>query len=113
MADLGIENLKTAIHLAIALPVQITKTIKGKFQIFDILAFLDEFRELAEVIKGKKAVLDELKNLSPEERKQLIEFVKDEFDVADDRAEIFIENALSWVDSTLTLIEEAKTLKKK
>ncbi len=111
--ELGIEHLKKAIHLAIALPIQIVKTIKTKFQLFDILAFVDEFRELTTVIKEKQLVVDEFENLSPAERKELFDFVKDEFDISDDKAEIFIENALTWVDSTLILIDEAKALKKK
>jgi len=111
--EIGIEHLKKAIHLAIALPIQITKTIKTKFQLFDILAFIDEFRELTTVIKEKQLIVDEFENLSTAERKELFEFVKEEFSIPDSNAEIFIENALSWVDSTLILIDEAKALKKK
>ncbi len=109
---LGIENLKKAVHLAIALPVQIAKTIKGKFQLFDLLAFIDEFKELTEVNKVRKDVLAEIKDLDAAERDQLHAFIVDEFDIPNDKVELFIENALGWANATVTLIEEAKNLKK-
>jgi len=108
----GIEKLKEAVHLAIALPVQAVKTIKNKFQIFDLIAFIDEFRQFAEVIKARKDIVSELKDLTPAERKELHDYVKEEFDIPNDKVELFIENALAWADSTITLIEEVKKLKK-
>lgn len=107
----GIETLKKAVHLAIAIPVQAVKTIKGRFQVWDLLAFIDEFRELTEVIKERKQIGVELKDLSPEERTELNAFIKDEFDIPNDKIESFAENALDWAESTVTLLEEAKNLK--
>lgn len=108
----GIETLKKAVHLAIAIPFQAAKTVKQKFQLFDILGFIDELKDLADVIKARKQIGVELKDLSPAEREQLIEYIKAEFDLPNDKLEFFIEKALSWADSTVSLIEEVKTLKK-
>jgi len=115
MADnlLGIESLKEAVSVAISFPIQAAKTIKNKFKIWDLLAFADEFKDLAIVIADRKNVVDEYKDLSPEERQEILAWAKQEFDIPDDVVEVFVENALSWVDSTLTLIAEAKKLKKR
>jgi hypothetical protein len=112
MPEVGIENLKEAVHLAISLPIQAVKTIKNKFQIFDLLAFIDEFRQLGDVIKTRKDIGAELKDLSPAERQELHDYIKEEFDIPNDKVELFIENSLAWANSTITLIEEAKNLKK-
>lgn len=108
----GIENLKEAVHLAIALPIQAVKTIKNKFRLFDLLAFIDEFKDLEAVIKTRKDIAAELKDLTPEERLELHAYIVDEFDIPRDKVELFVENSLAWANSTITLIEEAKNLKK-
>lgn len=109
----GIESLKAAVSVAISFPIQAAKTIKNKFKIWDLLAFADEFKELAIVIADKDSVVEEYKDLTKEERLELLEYAKDEFDIPDDTVEVFVENALTWVDSTLTLFNEAKKLRKK
>lgn len=108
----GIETLKKAVHLAIAIPFQAAKTVKEKFQLFDILGFIDELKDLAAVIKVRKQIGLELKDLTTEERQELIVYIKAEFDIPDDKLEFFIEKALEWANSTIALIEEVKTLKK-
>lgn len=109
----GIENLKKLIHLAIAIPFQAAKTVKEKFQLFDILGFIDELKDLAAVIKNRKQIGLELKDVSADERTALLSFAKEEFDIPDEKVEVFVENALTWGMSTLTLINEAKALKNK
>lgn len=109
----GIESLKAAVDIAISFPMQAAKTIKGKFKLIYLLAFLDEGRMLAEVIGDRDNIMKEFKDLTPEERAELVEHAKAEFDLPDDVVEVFVENALLWGVSTITLISEAKKLKKK
>lgn len=108
----GIDTLEQAVDLAIAIPFQAAKTVKDRFQLFDILGFIDELKDLAAVIKNRKQIGLEIKDLSLDERQQLIQRIKDKFDIPNDKLEFFIEKALSWADSTVALIEEVKTLKK-
>jgi hypothetical protein len=108
----GIEALKGAVSVAISFPFQAARTIKGKFKIWDILAFADELKELSVVISNRSSVAEEFKDLTLEERVEIIQYAKDEFDIPDEKVEIFVENALMWVDATVTLIGEAKKLKK-
>lgn len=110
---IGIDTLKKAVHLSIAIPFQAVKTIKNKFQIWDLVAFVDEFKELTEVIKERKQIGIELKDLSSSERIELKASIKEDFDIPNEKLETFIENALDWADSTITLYEEIKALKKK
>lgn len=108
----GIDKVKEAVSLAISLPTQLVKTVKKKFKFLDILAFVDELRMLAELIPNKNEIFLQLKDMSPEERKEIVEHIKEEFDLDNEQAEAFAENALTWVESTVKLIDEAKNLKK-
>lgn len=108
----GIESLKAAVDVAISFPMQAAKTIKGKFKLIYVLAFIDEFRELAEVVSDREMIVNEFKDLSAEERRALVDHAKEKFDIPDDKVELFVENALSLGVSLVTLINEAKALRK-
>lgn len=109
----GIETLKRAVNVGIALPIQAAKTVKAKFKPWDILAFMDEVRELVEVMVVKEDVIKEFKDLSEEEKAELIAYAKEEFDLPDDDVEFFVENALLWAVSTIQLFKKAKELRAK
>jgi len=106
----GIETLKRIVTVGISLPKQAAITIKGKFKLIYLLAFIDEARELAEVLAEKEQVVLEFSDLSIAERGELLEWAKEEFDLPDDKVEIFVENALTWGVSTIILFREAKEL---
>jgi len=109
----GIESLKAVIDVGISFPMQAAKTVKGKFKLIYILAFLDEARLLTEVLADKEMILKEFKDLTAEEKTELIAHAKESFDLPDDSVEILVENALTWGVSTITLINEAKKVLKK
>lgn len=115
MADekLGVEAVKEAVSVAVSFALQAAKTIKGKFRLIDAFAFIDEFKGLAEVIGNIKTVGAELKDMDVDERQEVIDHIKAEFSIPDDQVEGFVEYALQWANSTLTLFEKAKALKKK
>ncbi len=108
----GTESLKAAIDIAISFPIQAAKTIKGKFKLIHILAFIDEFRGLAEVVADREMVVKEFKDLTEDERQELIAHAKETFDLPNEDVEAFVEYGLMWVNSTVTLIQLAKGLKK-
>lgn len=108
----GIESLKAAVDVAISFPMQAAKTIKGKFKLIYVLAFIDEFRELAEVVADREMIVNEFKDLSPDERLAIVAHAKEKFDLPDDKVELFVENALSLGVALVTLINEAKALRK-
>ena len=109
----GIENLKRAVHLAIALPVQGVAAVKSKFAIFNILGFISEVTDLISLFKNRSTVLLELKDVHPDERLELLAYIKTEFTLSDKEAEAFAEDALTWVNTTVSLFERAQALIKK
>ena len=107
----GIENLKRLVRLGCAIPKQIAISSEDGWQIYDIAAFFDEVADLIGVVRNIKAITDEWKDLSEDERLDLFSYVKQEFDIADDKVEEFVEDALVWAASTLSLISRFKSLK--
>jgi len=108
-----IESLKEAVDVAISFPMQAVKTIKGKFKLWDLLAFADEAKNLIMVVNEKEEIIAELEDLTVPEIDELIQYAKERFDIPNDAAEVFIENGISWLRSTFNMIEQAKKLKKK
>jgi DNA-directed RNA polymerase subunit F len=109
MAELlGIEKLKKAVSLSISMSAELSH-IK-KINILTALGLLGELKELLDMVKNRKDVLAELKDLSPVERTELLEYIKEEFSIPNDKLESFIEYSLTWAESTITMIEMTKTL---
>lgn len=114
MAELfGIENLKKAVHVAIALPIHGVAAVKNKFQIFNVLGFITDITDLIALFKSKDILSLEFKDLHPDERLELIAYIKLEFTISDKEAEAFAEDSLTWVNTTLSLFERGKALIKK
>lgn len=108
----GIETLKKSVHLAIALPVDGVAAVKSKFSLFNVLGFIGDIQDLITLFKSKDMLGLELKDLHPIERTELLGYIKTEFQIPDKDAESFVKNALTWVNTTIALFEQAKALKK-
>ncbi len=105
----GIETLKKAVVFAISVANQVTEVMKdGKFSWTESFSFIDELRDGITVVKSGTEILAELKDLSIEERAELYSFVQAEFDIADDRVEKIVEDALGIAFSIVSLITNLK-----
>lgn len=110
---LGVENLKKFVKFSLDLTEQIAESTADGWQWTDALAFLDELITIPNVVKSWKDVSAELKELTPEERTELHEYVVGEFDLPNDRVEQFVEAALLQAISLISLVEQFKALKAK
>lgn len=108
---LGIENVKKFVGFALGLTEQIAVSTKDGWQWNDFFSFVDEAAAIPGVVKTWKDVSAELKELTPEERTELHLYVVSEFDIENDKVELYVEDALLWAVSTISLIERFKTLK--
>jgi hypothetical protein len=104
---LGIENLKKLVKFPLDLTKQIANSTSDGWQITDLFAFVDELAAIPGIVKSWK----ELKDLDGDERKMLYDFVVTEFDIPNDKVELFVENALLNVVSLISLYEQFKALK--
>lgn len=109
----GIENLKKGVKLALGFTEQTVTSLKDGFQYTDLLSYLDELMEVPGVVKAWSQIIQEAKDLDADERKELAQYVADNFDIPDDKIEAVIEHSLQWLVETIALYEQWKEIKNK
>lgn len=113
MNKFGIENLKRLILFACDFTKQMATALEdGKFGWQDSFGFIDEVAQIPALAKSFNAIKLELSELSPEERQELYDYLKTEFDIPNDAVEVMIENSLSFAISAIGLFEQWKSIKK-
>lgn len=110
--NFGVENLKKLIKFSCDFTEQITEALSdGKFSWVESFGFVDEVMQIPGVVKSFPAIKQELGELSNEERQELYDYLKEEFDIPNDRLEVFIENSLSLAIAAVALVEQWKAIK--
>lgn len=110
----GISNLKKMVKFATDFTEQVADSLSdGKFSWMEAFGFVDEVSQIPGVVKSWPAIKQELSELNEDERKELHQYVTEEFDIPNDRVEAFVESALGWAINAIALVELWKTLKAK
>lgn len=110
---LGIENLKKVVKFALDVTKQISDSLSdGKITTLELFNFIPELSQIPGIVTSWPNITAELKELEAAERQQLLDYVKAEFHLPNEKLESFIENALMNVVSLIALVEEFKALKK-
>ena len=100
----GIENLKKAVKFGIDLSKQIEVSGQDGFDWKDSFSFFDELMQIPGIIASGDKIKAEFNDLQPEEKTELLNYFKTEFDLADDKLETIIESSLELVLQILTVI---------
>ena len=111
MEKLGIENLKVAIVAAINLGEKIEKNLADDGKITLIEAFgigASSFGDVVKVIRSGNDILDEYNDLEDDEWTELVELVKDELDLENDRLEEIIEKAVEFLSQLDDLVSSLR-----
>ena len=107
MAKKGIEQTKDLVLEAVALGNAIGGALEDKKIGFaDIGAFIDPLTKLPAALAGISEVPAELADLDEDEKQELLEAVKDQFDLDDDKAEIAIEEGLALAAALHSYIQK-------
>ena len=110
---LGIENVKKVVKFACDFTKQTAEALSDGWQwLNDTPKFFDEMLQMPGVVKAFPDFKKEIAELSAEERDELHQYVKIEFDIPNDQVESFIEDSLAFGFSAISLYEKFKTLKK-
>ena len=94
---LGTDKLKVAVKLGVALFNQAKTSTEDGFQVMDIFGFVDELSQLPEVIKSAADMKAELNDLDMNERQEILDLVKAELKVENEKAEEIVVAALDLV----------------
>jgi len=66
----------------------------GKFELGEYINFIPSLIKLPEAISGINKLPDELRNITDEERAELLAFIKDQLDLPQDATEELLEDSL-------------------
>lgn len=111
---LGIENLKKVLAATLHLANRVDQVTQDGFQpLTDLVALLPNLVDGVSLIKNGKDALAEFKELDATEKKEILAFVKAEFDIADDKLEDVVETAFEVIESVSVLIVKITVALKK
>lgn len=106
---LGIENLKLVVRFAIDLGMEIDKKLEdGKITIWEGLGLIPELKALPNIIAHSEDIRNEFLDLDDSEKTELVGFVKDNFDIENDKVESIIEKSIDMITALSLLIFEIK-----
>lgn len=104
---IGIENLKIAVVAVINLGEKIEKNLAddGKISLAEALSVgAGSFGDVIRLIKSGNAIKQEFIDLDDQERIELVDLVKEELDLNNDKVEIIIEKAVELLVNLEDLI---------
>lgn len=110
---LGTEKLKVVLKAVLHLANAVDEVTQDGFQVTDLVALLPNLLDGVSIIKNGKDALAEFKELDVLEKQEVLDFVKAEFDIADDKLEDVVETALGVIESVSELIVKIKVALKK
>ena len=106
---MGVENLKKVLAAMIAVGMKVKEVTEDGFQIFaDSIALLPNVIDLVLVIKNGKDAWVEFNDLDDVEREEVMNFIKEKFDLDDDVVEGNVEDALDLIFSAGQFINGLK-----
>lgn len=91
---LGIDHIKAAVLFAITFGKTIGAELKDGFQVVpDLVGLIPSLMQLPEIIKSGSDLVAEWKDRDEEEKTELKNYIKDNFDIPDDKIEELIERS--------------------
>ncbi len=101
------KELKDVVKFVISLGNAVGRAYEdGKFDIADIAEFIEPLKNLYQAYVGIDQIDDELRSLTPDQFAELVEFIKTEFDIPQDKVEFFVEQALNVAKALFPIIRE-------
>lgn len=111
---LGIENLKKVLAAVLHIANKVDELTQDGFQLVpDSLALLPNLVDALSLIKNGRDAWLEFEELDVQERIEVVDFVKAEFDIEDDKLEEVVEVALDTIESVAILVDTIKLALKK
>ena len=92
----GLNETKDVVKFVLSLGESIAQAAgDGKISLDDVGFFMSSLHSFGPAINAVDQVPEELSELTAEEKDELIKFVKEEFDIPDDKAEEITQTALT------------------
>jgi hypothetical protein len=104
---IGIENIKKAVSLVLTVGEDVAKGLadNGKLDLSEYIGIgIDLVGGVPGVVKNFKDIKAEFADLTAEEKNELIEFVKADFDIPQEEIEAKIEKAIDLINAVAEFI---------
>lgn len=111
MSQYGIKETKELVKFGISLGEAIDKSLPGGIGLEDAMNFYNAVTTASDAFDNVKQVPKELGDLDQAERDELYAYVEAEFDIANDKLESVIEEALKTALQVYKLVESVKGMK--
>lgn len=109
----GIENLKFAILWAISVANQTAEALEdGKFRLFEIFGFVDEAKGLADLAPKIPEAVEEFKDLTTEEKNELVVYVGRMLNIGKEEAEYAVKVTIDQLITTYISIQAWRAIAK-
>ncbi len=109
---LGIDKLKALLKAGLQFGKSAAKALEDKkVSFFEAIGLIPEVFAIVGVAKTWAEVQAEISDLDEDEKDEINQFVSDEFDIPNDKVEIFIKHSLAQIISLNALVYEFKHLK--
>jgi hypothetical protein len=103
---MGTENIKKALALVIKVGTDLAKGLEDKkLSLAEYIGLGIDLLDAPSVIKSWSNIKAEFADLDATEREEILEWVKSEFDISDDKLEAQIEAALGVLEAIGKLVD--------
>lgn len=107
MEELGIDLLKKASKAIIDVVEEgQTALADGKLQLTEIIGLFDNGYTLVKLYSKRDEILAQLKDVNSEERKELFEYIKEEYDAPEESADLIIDKVIDILEQGFELYEQ-------
>lgn len=105
--EFGIQETKDVLSFALTFGNSLGAALKdGKISLAELPGFLPAVVKLPAAISGIQEIPSEISHLSDEEKAELFEFVKDEFDIENDKIEGAVLDGLKLVSGLYDYVQK-------
>lgn len=102
---LGIDNLKKGVKFACDFTKQMAEALADKkFTWMETFGFVDELIQVPGLVKSWPELKQEVADLTEEEKTELFDYLRTEFDLPNEDLEVLVEDSLNWIVITVTLV---------
>lgn len=110
--QVGIKETKEMAKFIISLGMAVDKSLEdGKIGLDDAMYFYNALLSAKDAFDKADQIPTELKDLDQAEAQELLDFVKAEFDIADDKLELTVVKALETGLKVYDLVQQIKSLR--
>ena len=93
--EYGIDNLKKAIDTTAEFGEELEDALDdGKISTWEAIGFIDNLKDIAEIVSSWDEIGKEVMDLNKEENAQLIAYAVDTYDLKSDKAERLVESSI-------------------